>query len=211
MIKNLEIKKLLESTDSFKQELIGYIRSYDFVKTPKSEMVIYIADILHEHSNAISLLIKEELFVSCMSVFSLQSDVLVRLWWFLFVATDSQIEELSMPLTNKNFLNSNNMVLSTNEMLDDLEKKAPVGLHTRIIQLRQNSTKALSSFVHNDVHAIELIKTGFPINIILNVLKQSNNVLHMSYTVLAIMENNEDLYNITLYLAKKYPECLQFE
>lgn len=211
MIENLEVKKLLESSNQFQKELIGYMRTFDFSNSPRNQMALYTSDIVYEHSRSICHLISQELFLTSMSVLRLQFDVLIRQWWIFFVAANSQIEKLATPLTRENFTIMNNPVISTEEMLDDLDKKAQVGLHARLVQSRNDSAKVLSSFVHTGVHPYEWIKAGIPVNVILNVLKQSNYQLHMAYSILAVMENNNDLYNVTQFFAKKYQDCLFIE
>lgn len=209
MIENLEIQKLIEDTKLFQNELFNYINNYEFETSPKNEMVLNIFDIVFEHSHAISLLINEGMFVTCMSVFRMQFDALVRQVWFLYVATDSQIEKLSTPLTNENFSALNNLVPSTKEMMDDLEKSAPEDLNAKLKQFKLQSTKALGSFVHTGMHAIEKKKRGFNVNIISSVLKQSNNLLNMAFFGLAFLENDEEFAYIAVNLHKRFPECFQ--
>ncbi len=213
MSENSEAAKLLDSSDQYTKELIGYMRSFDFSKSPRNQMALYTSDIILEHSRSICHLIRQELFLTSMSVLRLQFDALVRQWWSFFAATDFQIEKLATPLTKENFSVLNILGLSTEEMLEDIEKKVQTALplHERLIKAREDSAKVISSFVYTGVHAYEWINTGIPVHIILSVIKRSNYQLHMAYTLLAIAEENDDLTNITKFLKIKYSDCLVIE
>ena len=208
---NVEIQNLIVDTKLFKNELVGLIQNHKFEKSTKNELVIHTFDIVFEHSNAISLLISEGMFATCMSVFRVQFDALVRQLWFLHAATDLQIDKLSTPLSKENFSALNNIVPSTKEMMEDLERKAPVGLNSKLKEFKQYSTKVLGSYVHTGVHALETKKNGFPVKILLQVLKQSNNLINMAFLGLAIQEKDEKLIYVAVNMHTKFPECFQVQ
>lgn len=210
MIEDIEIQKLIENSDKLKSELLKYFSQYPIQKNLKSELVLNTFDIAFEHSKAISFLISKTLFTTALAVLRLQFDALVRQVWILHVASNEELEKLSSPLIESNANSINNWIPSTHEMLSAVQEKEPT-LHKHLMQFKKYSSKALSSYVHSGFHAIARKKHGFYSNMIVSVLKQSNNLLHMSAFALALEQADSYLIIDIQNIVNIYPECFQLE
>jgi len=209
MINHSEIEALIKSTEIFKSDLIENFNHYSLPENPKSKLITSAFDIVLEHSNAISLLISNSLITTALAVFRLQYDALVRQVWLLYVASDLEIAKLSLPLTKESAQSVNNWIPSTNEMLKQLELKAPATLYKTLSDFKLYSSQALNSFVHTGIHAIARKKEGFYSGMVISVLRQSNNLFQMASLALSIDSGNEVLMMDLVNTTKKFPDCLQ--
>jgi hypothetical protein len=209
VIKNSEIETLIKKTETFRNDLIESFNQNALPNNAKSALIADTFEIVLEHSIAINLLISQTLITTALAVFRLQYDALVREVWLLYAASDLEIEKLSVPLSSESAQSINNWIPSTNEMLKQLELKAPAGLYRLLDEFKNYSSKALNSFVHTGIHAIARKKEGFYSGMVILVLKQSNNLVNMAALALSGQYGNEVLINYVLNLHKKHPDCFQ--
>lgn len=209
MINHGETEALIKSTVSYKEALIENCNRTPVPNNLKSELISNAFDIVFEHSDAVNLLIANTLFTTTLAVLRLQYDALVRQVWLLYVASDSDIEKLSAPLTSENAQSVNNWIPSTNEMLKQLELRAPAGLYKILSDFKTYSSKALNSFVHTGIHALARKRDGFYSGMIISILKQSNNLLHMTSLALAIDSGDQTSMLNVIELSKRFSGCLE--
>jgi hypothetical protein len=92
-------------------------------------------------------------------------------------------------------------------MLKALEVKAPVGLTQPLTEFRTVAMKGLNSFVHCGIHPLRRISEGFPEALGLQLVRNSNGLMHFNYRMLASLTGSQHLMNQTTHLYGEFQDC----
>ena len=94
------------------------------------------------------------------------------------------------------------------EMLEKLESTAPQDAVGMLNEFREHQWKPLSSFVHGGLHAIHRHDTGYPVVLLLQVVKSSNGLLIMAAMMLVILHGGKDQRGKIPAIEKEFDDCL---
>lgn len=73
---------------------------------------------------------------------------------------------------------------------------------------KEHQWKPLNSFVHGGLHAIHRHGTGYPVLLLLQVVRSSNGLLMMASMLLVILHGDEDQRGSVAVLQKEFGDCL---
>lgn len=206
-----DIENLLARSEEFVTtlyELLPPEKPDDDLRTQSVRSAI---DIAIEHGFAIRVLIQSRALTSALSVFRLQYEAVVRAVWLQHAATDREVEKLMAPLNKESQQAANNSIPSYSGMMESIKNSVHPKLYQMLQAFRENSWKAVNSFVHAGLHALSRKRTGFPIPLLMTVVRQSNNLSHIAALLIPESQRNQDLELAIVGLHQQYGDCLQLE
>jgi hypothetical protein len=159
-----------------------------------------------EHAESLKLLLISGNFTSAVSLLRLQYESLVRGIWACYAANELQVEKLTSDLTDKAAKRADRMP-SLAEMLEKLVTSAPIEATAPLEEFRKYSWKALSSYVHGGIHAINRHSRGYPSQIIEQALRASNGLCGVVGMFTAVLSVNQQNVSEMSSLYKQYADC----
>lgn len=194
------LKMILELKDEIiKSEVVNCGTRLDLV-----EQCIYIS---FEHGIGVNTLLTLDMPIQAMVLFRSQFESVVRAYWLLFCASNHQISKLSFGYTfEEQFVKDTFPTLS--EMLDILQKldlpaKPVINMFA---EFKKYHLKKLNSFVHTGKHSFTRDMMGFDENLVLTLMKQSNNLITAS-SQLMLAHTVPDKQKFIYLLIEKYRDC----
>ncbi len=160
-----------------------------------------------EHWEAARKLFSFGLLPSGLVVQRTQFESLVRSVWLLYAATEENIAKLSATLTIENEQAAKNTPQIA-DMMSALEKKAPQHAYDALNRFKQNSWKALNSYVHAGIHPIRRHSEGYPIKLIQDVTRNTNALAIICAMHAVVLSGRQPMQKKVLELAANYPNCM---
>ena len=160
-----------------------------------------------EHWDAARRLLESGLLPSGVVVHRAQFEALVRSVWLLYVASDENIEKISTTLTLENEQTAKNMPQIA-DMMSAINKKAPTQAFDALNRFKENSWKALNSYVHAGIHPIRRHAEGYPAKLIADVTRNANGLAIISAMQAVVLSGLQPLQKQVLELAAQHPNCM---
>lgn len=204
-----ELDRLIARSEAFEGELFGLLEDSSFSSDDKSTAVLAICNIALEHANALRELIRIGLPTSAMGMLRLQYEAVVRAIWVLYAASSNAIAKLGAPLTPETAQAASNSLPAFSAMLKEIEQKGPPGVHRLLSEFKDYSWRPLNSFVHGGIHAVSRHREGYPVGLLAQAMRQSNNLVHMSAMALALHFKDGGVVISVAAIHTKYADCLQ--
>ena len=198
---------IFEQSDKFASELYGLI---DLPLYDSSDRIVtsdIACSMALEHWNATRRILSIGLLPSGVVVHRSQFEALVRSVWLLYVATENNIAKLSKDLTIETEQSAKNMPL-VSEMMAGIEKKAPVQAYDALNRFKENSWKALNSYVHAGIHPIRRHAEGYPVKLIEDVTRNANGLAVVSAMQAVVLSGIQPKQKEILKLAALYQNCM---
>lgn len=145
-----------------------------------------LASLGFEHAQSLKHLVAAGLCTSAAALLRIQYESLVRALWVLYVATDSQAELMLAELNHATAKQASKIPMLS-QMLEAIEEKAPHAPVAQLKEFKHYSWRPLSSFVHGGIHAVSRHGQGFPLQLILMKVRQSNGLLGIAGNLLLII------------------------
>lgn len=159
-----------------------------------------------EHALGILTLIEGSGFTSTFALFRVQYEALTRGIWLLYGASEEWVEKFSAPLTTENAKKANEGPMLS-KMLEEIEGKAPDLVTAQLKEFKEYSWKALSSFVHVGLHPLKRQAEGYPLEIIEQVLRQSNGLSLLATMLLTILSGDRRQQGKVAALQCEFAAC----
>ena len=144
-----------------------------------------------EHAVSALVLFEQGLFSSAIALTRPQFESLVRGIWLLHAASENWVTKLSEPLTMESAKRANEGE-GLAEMLKQLEANpdAPAGIVAQLREFKEVAWKAMSSYTHGGLHPLSRTMSGYPAQLIYDVIRNGNAVVALSAQLLAILSGN---------------------
>jgi hypothetical protein len=144
-----------------------------------------------EHAISAMVLFEQGLFSSAIALTRPQFESLVRGIWLLHTASENWVTKLSEPLTMESAKRANEGE-GLAEMLKQLEANpnAPVGIVAQLREYKEVTWKAMNSYAHGGLHPLSRTMTGYPAQLIYDVIRNANAVVALTAQLLAILSGN---------------------
>lgn len=174
---------------------------------PRLDLVEQCIYISFEHGIGVNTLLTLDMPIQAMVLFRSQFESVVRAYWLLFCASNLQISKLSFGYTfEEQFVKDTFPTLS--EMLDMLQKldlpaKPVINMFAEFKKYHLNQ---LNSFVHTGKHSFTRDEIGFDKNLVMTLMKQSNNLITAS-SQLMLAHTVPDKQKFIHLLTEKYRDC----
>lgn len=173
---------------------------------PRLELVCKCINISFEHAIAINTLFSSNLTIPALTLLRIQFESVVRAYWLLFVATNSQILKLEFKWTFEEQLEKDNYP-TVSKMINELNE-ANLQFIKHIIQMflefKKYHLTHLNSFIHSGKQAFVRNAVGFNSDFIKILIKQSNNLSALVAQIIFEHSNQKQLIHS---LHEKHIKC----
>jgi len=139
----------------------------------------------------------------------LQFEALLRASWIRFAATEVQLAKLNQPISEQSELAAKNLP-AQQEMMASIAANAPRGLVEPLAELSNNIRHPLNSYVHAGLHPLRRRLSGFPGDLVFLLLRQSNQLLHHTYRVMALLHGSQQLMDKVTAVHRQFNDCLGY-
>ena len=85
---------------------------------------------------------------------------------------------------------------------------APEQAIVMLEEFREVQWKALNSYVHGGVHALQRHGSGYPVDLLLDIIKSSNGLLTMTTMMAAILTGNHLIAKDISKIQSRHLDCL---
>ncbi|MCC8622564.1 hypothetical protein LN533_12480 [Xanthomonas vesicatoria] len=186
------VEKLFGGSDALLEALGPIIAAPPFDQSDRLQVCRMLCLLSIEHAVAIRCLLAAGAGPSTVIIHRAQFEALVRAVWTLYCASDDEVACLQDELTpTSESLAARLPMLS--KMLQALETVQQAAEPLRaFLEFKKYSWAALNSFVHAGAHALHRLRTGFPLELVELVVKQSNALVVMAHMQLAITTGSQD-------------------
>lgn len=144
---------------------------------------------------------------SAIALLRPQYESLVRAVWARHAATDSELERLLAPLTMESQQAAKSLP-GVPAMLASIENSGPRGAGALLARARSRLWDGLNSFVHGGIHPFRRGQDGYPVLLLIDVLKNANVMSMLTLLVLAEIVQDEDVLNLVAGLHEQFEVVL---
>lgn len=206
----MDLEKLLLRSEALEEELLRIFEPDNIGISARDNTSYTMCSITLEHARSLRLLMGAGNFTSAVGMMRVQYEALVRAIWVFYAADDSSIANLSKELTPDNEkLISRLPMLS--EMLKRLEKKAPQEVFRMLDEIKDQSWKAMNSFIHSGIHAVSRHEKGYPVHLIEQTIRHSNGMSILVSILLSILTNELGFATVLIRVQHEYEDCLHLD
>lgn len=201
------IEILAETSEELAKELYSLVAVARFDNSERIRVSDIASSMAFEHWNATRILLAVGLLPSGVVVHRAQFEALVRSVWILYAADDSQIIKLADNLTLETEQAAKNMA-QVADMMKDLATKAPPPAYDALSRFKDNSWKALNSYVHAGIHPLRRHEEGYPPDLLMSVFRNANGLAVVTAMQVAVLSGRQPLQREILAIASRRPECM---
>lgn len=178
-----------------------------FDDSPRINASVAAASLALEHGQAVRALIEEDLLTSAVSLMRMQYEALTRSVWLLYAASDLAIAKLNAPLSQEAEAAASKLPMLA-EMLKAIDGKAPAAAIQGLVAFKDNNAAALNSFVHGGIHALQRHAQGYPVQLVVQALRNCNGLLTMTAMMLAVLSGNQAAAKRVAMSQADFADCL---
>jgi hypothetical protein len=203
----IRIARIAEASDEFASELYSLIAVARFDDTERIRVSDIASSMALEHWDAARLLLAQGSLLSAVVVHRAQFEALVRSIWILYAASDIQIAKLADNLTLESEQAAKNLP-QVSDMMNRLATKAPPEAYDALSRIKDNTWKALNSYVHAGIHPLRRHEEGYPIDLLVDMFRNANGMAVVTAMQIAVLSGLQPLQKHILALASRRPECM---
>lgn len=184
----VQVDEFIERADLFQQVVASHIADLSPAEGSRYDVAFQAALLSIELAIGSLLLIRNGLYPPAYTLMRTQYESLVRGIWLLYAATETWVEKLDEPLTLESAKRANEG-LGLAEMLKQLESSpvAPMQIVKQLKEYKEASWKAMSSYTHGGLHPLSRTKTGYPVELIFNAVRNSNAIVALAGQLASIL------------------------
>lgn len=205
------LAQMLQRSDALHERLDALLGDAEFDGSPRGEAALGMCVISMEHAIALRALMALRLPTSAVSLMRLQFEALTRAMWLLYAASDAAIDKLMAPLTLASEQAAKNLP-GASEMIDQIGKRigqgVPPAAHQMLSHFKDVSWHAMNSFVHGGIHPLWRSADGFPVDLALQVLRNSNGLTTMAGMTMAVLTGDEAVAKLISKIQPAFADCL---
>ncbi|GEA07512.1 hypothetical protein KUL42_22730 [Alteromonas sp. KUL42] len=198
--------ELLEKSEGLSSE---FSRIFEYGPIDESNRVIaswVMCSVALEHSASLRQLVLNGNYTSAICIMRSQFEALTRALWLFYAASNQKVDN-TMALLSERSQNADQKP-NNSEMITKLEGKAPEQAVQMLKEFRDIQWKALNSYVHGGIHALQRHGTGYPEKLVKDIIKSSNGLLTMTAMMAAILTGNKLIVQDISRIQLKHKDCL---
>lgn len=186
-----KILQLIERTATFHERVQQHVQTLTPYPDVRFITAFQSGLLSLEHAVSALVLFEQGLFSSAIALTRPQFESLVRGVWLLHAASENWVTKLSKPLTMESAKRANEGE-GLAEMLKQLKANpdAPAGIVAQLREFKEVAWKAMSSYTHGGLHPLSRTMSGYPAQLIYDVIRNGNAVVALSAQLLAILSGN---------------------
>lgn len=198
--------ELLEKSEALNGE---FSRIFDYGPADDSKRVVaswLMCSVALEHSVSLRQLVLSGSYTSAICIMRSQFEALTRGMWLFYSASEQKIENTMKTLSE---LSQNaDTKPSNSEMIAKMKGKAPEQAVLMLNDFKDVQWKALNSYVHGGVHALQRHGAGYPEQLVIDIVKSSNALLSMTAMMAAILTGNQMITKDITKIQRRHEDCL---
>lgn len=198
--------ELLEKSEALNSE---FSRIFDYGPADESKRVIaswFMCSVALEHSVSLRQLVLNGNYTSAICIMRSQFEAVTRATWLFYAASEKKIDNTMKTLSE---LSQNaDQKPSNSEMIDQMQEKAPEQAVLMLNEFKEQQWRALNSYVHAGVHALQRHAVGYPDKLVMDIVKSSNGLLSMTAMMAAILTGNQVIAKDVSQIQRRHEECL---
>lgn len=203
----MALEQMMKRSDELYVAIIDLLNDVPVYPGERSEAAMVACGIAFEHALGLRVLLESSCPTSAVSMLRLQFEALTRAMWLLYAASDLAVEKLSAPLTLETEKVANKLPM-VSEMVEMIVKKAPPEASRMLVQFRDVSWGAMNSFVHSGIHPLRRHREGYPLQLILQIMQNSNGLITMTGMLAAILTGDERCTKPMRKIQMDFIDCL---
>lgn len=204
---DMTLEEMLTRSADLQAEILRLLEDVPTHPGERFEASMIACGVALEHAQALRILFEHGSPTTAMSALRLQFEALTRAMWMLYAASDLAIQKLMAPLTEESARVANKLP-QVGEMIEAIVKKAPVGASSMLIQFKDISWSAMNSYVHSGIHPLRRHLEGYPTQLVLQVLRNSNGLMTMTGMLAAILTGNDCCINPMRVIQTQFKDCV---
>ena len=160
-----------------------------------------------EHAAACRVLLAVGMVPSDLVVHRAQYEAVVRAVWALYGASEAHVAKLAATLDIEAEQEAKNLPLVA-QMMETLMTKAPPLAYQVLANFKENSWKALNSYVHAGIHPLQRKKSGYPVQLVEQILRNCNGLAVVTGMQAAVLTGNQQIADQVTELQTTHRQCL---
>ena len=198
-----ELLEKLEGLNSEFSRIFDY-GPFDDSKRITSSWIMCMVAV--EHASSLRQLVMCINYTSAICIMRAQFEALTRAIWLFYAASDEKVENTFSTLSE---LSQNADQKPNNaDMIKAVDGKAPAQAVLMLKEFRDVQWSALNSFLHGGIHALQRHGSGYPVQLVEQIIKSSNGLLTMTAMMAAILTGNETITKDIVRIQHRHKECL---
>jgi hypothetical protein len=197
---------LLKKSEALNSE---FSRIFGYGPADESKRVIaswFMCSVALEHSVSLRQLVLNGNYTSAICIMRSQFEAVTRATWLFYAASEKKIDNTMKTLSE---LSQNaDQKPSNSEMIDKMQGKAPEQAVLMLNEFKEQQWRALNSYVHAGVHALQRHAVGYPEKLVMDIVKSSNGLLSMTAMMAAILTGNQVIAKDVSQIQRRHEECL---
>lgn len=201
-----DIVDLLRRSDELSAELATFLTLSPYNNSARITSSRMLCGVSFEHAESVRILISTLNFTSSLGVLRMQYEALLKAVWALYAASDNAISKLQSDLSAETAKWADK-VPSLNEILVELEGKAPPQAIGPLLEFKEYSWKPLSSYIHGGIHAITRHGKGYPTELLAQAVRSSNGLQVMAGMMLVILSADSRQQGKIPSIQQRFADC----
>lgn len=205
------LEHMLQRSGALHERLDALLGDAGFDGSPRGEATLGMCLVAMEHAIAMRALMALRLPTSAVSLMRLQFEALTRAMWLLYAASDAAIDKLMAPLTLASEQAAKNLP-GASEMIEQIGKRigqgVPPAAQQMLSHFKDVSWHAMNSFVHGGIHPLRRSADGFPVDLALQVLRNSNGLTTITGMTMAVLTGDEAVAKPISKIQPAFADCL---
>lgn len=205
----MTIEHTLRRSDKLEEAILNLLETATYDTSDRIRASSSMCNIALEHARSLRVLIASGNPTSAIVLMRSQFEAVVRATWLRYAASDVDVTKLMSPLTSESEYGANKLP-SLSEMLKQISKSknAPPQASQMLAQFKDVSWVAMNSFVHGGIHPLKRHNEGYPLPLLIRVLKSSNGLSTMAGMVLAILTADTQITKPMSQIQQDFKDCL---
>lgn len=201
------LDRMLQRSDELTEAVLSLLEEAEFDGSERGQACFGMCNVSLEHALGLRVLLANGVPTSAIGLMRLQFEALTRAMWLLWAASDIAVSKLQAPLTTEAEKAANKLPM-VSEMLEQISKKAPAGASQMLAHFKEVSWSAMNSFVHGGIHPLRRHMEGYPIQLLRQILQNSNGLTTMTGMVLAILTGDASITKPMSQIQPRFKDCL---
>jgi len=200
------MEDLLEKSEALNSE---FSRIFDYGPVDDSNRIVaswIMCSVALEHSVSVRQLVMNGNYTSAICLCRSQFEAITRATWLFYAASDKKVDNTMAD--TKTLSNTAEQGPSNEDMIKAMKGKAPEQAVMMFTEFRDVQWKALNSYVHGGIHALQRHGAGYPEQLVIDIVKSSNGLLSMTAMMAAILTGNQVIAKDISRIQRRHEECL---
>lgn len=175
--------------------------------TARSQLAMSMSTIAIEHGISLRVLVTLESLASAIALLRVQFETVTRALWIHFAALEKRIDKLAELIVSGSLKEPPNAP-SMSEMLDALEKTAPIAISKMLGELKEGAWGPLNSYIHTGIHPLMQAHRGYPPEYAIQTLRNANGLSTMAAMLMAVLSGDGRITRQVRDIQLAHLECL---